>query len=54
LLQVKNLEAKDLKVFVATGSLSSGRHRLKVQVLLPPGLTLENISPQTLLVRIEK
>ena len=53
-LQVKNLETKDLKAFVATGGLSSGRHRLKVQVQLPPGVTLESVSPQTLLVRIEK
>lgn len=54
LLQVKNLEAKDLKAFVATSGLSSGRHRLKVQVQLPPGLTVESISPQTILVRLEK
>lgn len=52
--QVKNLETKDLKVSVSTGSLSSGRHRLKVEVLLPEGLTLANVSPQNLVARLEK
>jgi YbbR domain-containing protein len=51
---VKKLEAKDLKATVATGGLSSGRHHLKVQVLLPDGLTLTEVSPETLTVRIEK
>jgi YbbR domain-containing protein len=53
-LQVKNLDTKDLKVSVATGGLSPGRHHLKVQVQLPSGLTLENLSPQTIMARIEK
>jgi YbbR domain-containing protein len=52
--QVKALDAKDLKASVDTGGLSSGRHRLKIEVLLPDGLTLENVSPQNLLARIER
>ncbi len=51
---VKNLEAKDLKAFVNTGGLSLGRYRLEIQVQLPDGLTLENVSPRTLMARIEK
>jgi YbbR domain-containing protein len=54
MLQVKNLEANDLKATVATGGLSPGRHRLKVQVRLPEGITLENVTPQTLTVLVEK
>ena len=52
--QVKNLQAKELKAFVATGGLSPGRHRLKVHVQLPEGLSLQDVSPSTLTVRIEK
>ena len=52
--QVKSLATKDLKASVSTKSLSSGRHRLKIEVLLPDGLTLENVSPQTLIARPEK
>ena len=54
MLQVKSLEAKDLKATVATGGLSPGRHRLKVQVRMPEGLTLESVSPQTIAVLVEK
>ncbi len=52
--QVKSLENKDLKAIVSTGNLSSGRHRLKVDVLLPDGLTLESVTPQTIIGRLEK
>jgi YbbR domain-containing protein len=52
--QVKSMENKDLKAQVSTGNLSSGRHRLKVDVLLPDGLTLDRVTPQSLLARIEK
>jgi YbbR domain-containing protein len=52
--QVKSLENKDLKAIVPTGNLSSGRHRLKVDVLLPDGLTLESVTPQSLVARVEK
>ncbi len=52
--QVNALEAKDLKASVATGGLPPGRHRLKVQVKAPEGLTVENVSPQNLTAQIEK
>jgi YbbR domain-containing protein len=52
--QVKSLENKNLKAYVSTADLSHGRHRLKVEVLLPDGLTLESVSPQNLLARVEK
>jgi YbbR domain-containing protein len=52
--QVKNLEGKDLKAWVATAGLPAGRHRLKVQVRMPEGLTLETATPPMLLVHIEK
>jgi YbbR domain-containing protein len=52
--QVKSLEAKDLKAWVATGGLPGGRHRLKVQVKLPEGLTLESVTPATLLAHLDK
>jgi YbbR domain-containing protein len=52
--QVKDLKPDDIKAFVETKSLSSGRHRLKVEVQLPNGLTLERVSPLTLRARIEK
>jgi YbbR domain-containing protein len=53
-LQVNALEAKDLKASVPTGGLTLGRHRLKVQVKAPEGLTVENVSPQNLTAQIEK
>jgi YbbR domain-containing protein len=52
--QVKSLETKDLKAFVSTRDLSPGRHRLKVEVQLPEGLTLESVSPQNVIARLEK
>jgi YbbR domain-containing protein len=52
--QVKGLENKDLKAQVPTGNLSSGRHRLKVDVLLPDGLTLDSVTPQSIIARLEK
>uniref|UniRef100_A0A7C3ZAA3 YbbR family protein n=1 Tax=Desulfobacca acetoxidans TaxID=60893 RepID=A0A7C3ZAA3_9BACT len=53
-LQVKNLEAQELKASVSTVGLAPGRHRLKVQVQLPEGLTLEKVSPPYLTVRLDK
>ncbi|MEJ2069168.1 MAG: CdaR family protein [Syntrophobacterales bacterium] len=52
--RVKKLEPADLQVFVDTQDLSRGRHRLKVQVQLPEGLTLEKVSPVTILAHIQK
>ena len=52
--RVKDLELKDLPVFVDTEDLSPGRHRLKVQVQVPPGLTLEKVSPNTLVGQVKK
>jgi YbbR domain-containing protein len=52
--QVKALENKDLKAIVSTGNSPSGRHRFKVDVLLPDGLTLESVTPQTIIGRLEK
>lgn len=52
--RVKNLEIQDLPATVDTEDLSPGRHRLKVQVQIPPGLTLEKISPKTIQARIKK
>ena len=45
---------EDLKAFVNTQGLSPGRHRLKVQVQVPPGLTVEKVSPATLAVHLKK
>jgi YbbR domain-containing protein len=53
-LQVKNLQEKSLTPYVTTAGLSPGRHQLKVQVQLPEGLTLENISPPVITARVEK
>jgi len=51
----KALKPKEnLKAFVDTEGLSPGRHRLKVQVQVPPGLTLEKVSPSTLTARLKK
>ena len=52
--RVKNLELKDLQAFVDTQDLSHGRHRLKVQVQIPEGLTREKVSPETILAIIKK
>lgn len=52
--RVKNLELEDLPALVNTEGLSAGRHRLKVQVQVPPGLTLQKVSPQTIQARIKK
>ncbi|MFW6126993.1 MAG: YbbR-like domain-containing protein [Thermodesulfobacteriota bacterium] len=52
--RVKGLEIQDLLATVDTEDLSPGRHRLKVQVQIPPGLTLEKISPKTIQARIKK
>ncbi len=52
--QVKSLDNNDLKAFVSTSNLSSGRHHLKVEVLLPDGLTLDSVSPPSLFARVEK
>jgi YbbR domain-containing protein len=52
--QVKNLELNSLKASVNTTGLAPGRHRLEVQVQLPEGLTLENLSPRTLTAQIDK
>ena len=52
--RVKNLEIQDLPATVDTEDLSPGRHRLKVQVQIPPGLILEKISPKTIQARIKK
>lgn len=52
--QVKNLENKDVKAFVATQGLSVGHYRLKVQVQIPEDLTLERVSPETILARVKK
>ncbi len=52
--RVKNLELADLQAYVDTQDLSPGRHRLKVQVQIPEGLTLERVSPVTTLARIKK
>ncbi|MFZ2088134.1 MAG: CdaR family protein [Desulfobaccales bacterium] len=52
--QVSNLEASGLKASVATAGLPPGRHRLKVQVKAPEGITVEKVSPQNLSAQIEK
>jgi YbbR domain-containing protein len=52
--QVKSLETKNLKAFVSTADLSHGRHRLKIDVIVPEGLTLVGVSPQNLTARVEK
>jgi YbbR domain-containing protein len=39
---------------VDTQDLSHGRHRLKVQVQIPEGLTREKVSPETILAIIKK
>ena len=52
--RVKNLELTDLQAFVDTQDLSHGRHRLKVQVQIPEGLTREKVSPETILAIIKK
>ncbi len=52
--QVKDLKPNEIRAFVETKGLSSGRYRLKVEVQLPNGLTLEKVSPLTLMARIEK
>jgi YbbR domain-containing protein len=52
--QVKDLKPDDIKAFVETKDLSSGRYRLKVEVQLPNGLTLERVSPRTLMAKIVK
>lgn len=52
--RVKNLEPKDLHTFVDTQGLSPGHYRIKVQVQMPEGLTLERVSPETILARVKK
>ncbi len=52
--QVKNLELQNLPAFVDTEGLSAGSHRLKVQVQIPPGVTLKKISPEIVRARIKK
>jgi YbbR domain-containing protein len=52
--RVKDLELQDLPAFVDTQDLSPGRHRLKVQVQIPAGLTLEKVSPEAVAARIKK
>lgn len=52
--QLKDLKAQDLKPFVDTQGLSRGRHRLKVEIQLPDGLTLEKVTPDALTAQVGK
>lgn len=52
--QVKELKPEEIKAEVNAANLTPGRHRLQVNVTLPPGLTLERISPDTITVRVKK
>jgi YbbR domain-containing protein len=52
--QVKELEPTNIKAFVETKGLSLGRHSLQVQVQIPDGLSLERVSPRTIMARIKK
>ncbi len=49
---VKDLKPGDLKAGVDTRNLAPGRHRLKVQVTLPPGVRLLQVQPETLTARV--
>jgi YbbR domain-containing protein len=49
---VKDLKPGDLKAGVDTRNLAPGRHRLKVQVTLPPEVRLLQVQPETLTAQV--
>jgi YbbR domain-containing protein len=51
---VQGLKAEDLKARVDTSNLAPGRHRLKISVELPDGVSLVRSRPANVTVTVAK